>query len=66
MVELHALDVCAAVASKLSLDPIDGGAVSVGSFAAVAELGEAFDGGLVALKVETLNQTLRGWKRLMQ
>jgi hypothetical protein len=52
VVVVNALGVGAAVALELRFDPVDGGAVAVGALAAVAELGEAFDGGLVALQFQ--------------
>jgi hypothetical protein len=49
---VDAFGVGATIGFELRLDPIDGGAVSVGTFPAVAEFGQRLDGRLVALQVE--------------
>ena len=41
-----------AVALELRLDPVDRGAVAIGALAAIAELREPLDGGLVSLEIE--------------
>src|SRR5882757_5194164 len=43
---------------ELSLDPIDGGPIAIGTLAAIAEQREAFDRGLVFLEVEAPHQGL--------
>src|SRR5262249_25682659 len=48
----------APIALQLRLDPVDGCAISIGSLAAITELGQPFDGRLVFLEVETIDERL--------
>jgi hypothetical protein len=46
----------AAVAFQLGLNPIDRGAIAIGTLAPVAELGQSLDRGFVPFEVEAVNQ----------
>ena len=71
VVVLDAFRVRAAVALELRLDPVDGGAVAIGSLTAIAELRQALDRGLVLFQIESADEHpyrvvvvrgLRGWR----
>jgi hypothetical protein len=58
----------AAVALQLHFDPIDRGAIAIRALTPIAEPGQALDGGLVLIEVETLDQRLHrvGSRRVLQ
>jgi hypothetical protein len=55
-----ALDVLAAVTLELSLDPIDGVAISLRALSPISELGKTFDRGFVLLEVEPADERADG------
>ena len=60
VVVLEPFRICAAVAFELGFDPVDGLAVAVRSLAAVAELRQPLDGGLVAFQIEAIDENFYG------
>ena len=56
----HTLGIGAAVAFQLRFDPVDSGAIAVGTFEPIAELGEPLDRGFVAIEVEATDESLHG------
>ena len=56
----HTLGVGAAVAFQLRFDPVDSGAIAIGAFEPIAELGEPLDRGFVTIEVEATDESLHG------
>jgi hypothetical protein len=53
-----ALDVLAPVQFELRLDPVDGVTIALRALPAIAELRQTFDGILVSLEIETIDEGL--------